>query len=117
MNDARSRFAFSPLLAVVVAAAFALAPTPSSAGQRGSDAAQLHELIDRGLAVSVSSRDQAGYLAAAGEYRDLLAELPAIDYEGLSLDDQVDHDLVEAYMNTRVFEYEDVQSFKVNPGS
>jgi hypothetical protein len=117
MNDARSRFTFSLLLVVVVTAAFALAPVPSSAGQRGSDAERLHELIERGLAVSVASPDEAGYVAAAAEYRDLLGTLPTIDYERLSLDDQVDHDLVEAYMNTRVFEYEDVQSFKVNPGS
>lgn len=117
MNDARSRFVFSPLLAVVVTAAFALAPAPSSAGQRDADAARLHQLIERVLAVSVASRDEAGYLAAAGRYRDLLGELPAIDYQGLDLDDQVDHDLVEAYMNTRIFEYEDVQSFKINPGS
>jgi len=117
MNTTRSPFASSPLVAAAIAAAMALTPAPSNAAQRGADAAQLHQLIDRGLAVSIASRDEAGYLAAAAEYRALLDELPAIDYERLSLDDQVDHDLVEAYMNTRIFEYEDVQSFKVNPGS
>jgi len=117
MNETRSPFSCSWLVAAVVAAAVTLAPAPSSAVQRGADSAQLQELIDRGLAVSVATRDEAGYLAAAAEYRDLLGELPAIDYQRLSLDDQIDHDLVEAYMNTRIFEYEDVQSFKVNPGS
>ena len=74
-------------------------------------------MIDRGLAVSVLSRDEAGYLETADEYRELLGELATIDYESLGLDDQVDYDLLEAYMNTRIFEYEEVQSFKISPGS
>ena len=97
--------------------AIAAQPPDSGPQQQDSNSQRLHELIDRGLAVSVTSRDEAGYLAAADEYRSLLGDLASIQYEHLDLDDQVDHDLVEAYMNTRIFEYEEVQSFKINPGS
>jgi uncharacterized protein (DUF885 family) len=104
-------------LALIVVALITATAAPSSAQRGASASEQLHALIGRALAVSVPTPDEAGYLAAAGEYRALLEELPGIDYERLNLDDQVDHDLVEAYMKTRIFEYEDVQSFKVNPGS
>ena len=51
---------------------------------------------------------QRSVFTPAAEYRSLLGELASIQYEHLDLDDQVDHDLVEAFMNTRIFEYEDV---------
>ena len=77
----------------------------------------LQALIERGLAVEPESRDEAGYLAAAESFERLLAELDEIDYDALSLDDQVDYDLFEAHARTRIFEYTDVQLFKLSPVS
>ncbi len=104
-------------VALILAAVLTVTVAPAGAQRQAPAAERLHELVDRGLAVSAATRDEAGYLAAADEYRTLLDELAEVDYERLGLDDQVDHDLLEAYMRTRIFEYEDVQSFKINPGS
>ncbi len=91
-------------------AVFAL---PASAAGAGS----LAQIIERGLDVKPEPRREAGYLAAAQTYKDLLAELDEVDYAALSVDDQVDYDLFAAFARTRVFEYEDLQLFKLVPVS
>ena len=77
----------------------------------------LQDLIARGLEIKPEPATEAGYLAAAESFERLLSELAEIDYDPLSLDDQVDYDLFKAHANTRIFEYTDMQLFKVSPVS
>jgi hypothetical protein len=77
----------------------------------------LQGLIVRGLEIKPEPATEAGYVAAAESYEQLLSELADIDYESLGLDNQVDYDLFKAHANTRIFEYTDMQLFKVSPVS
>ena len=82
-----------------------------------ADEGSLAHIIERGLDVKPEPRREAGYLAAAEAYKTLLDELDDIDYAVLSIDDQVDYDLFAAFARTRIFEYEDLQLFKLVPVS
>jgi len=82
-----------------------------------ADPAPLQDLIERGLEIEPEPRSESGYLQAADSYQALLSELEDIDYDELSLDDQVDYDLFKAHANTRIFEYRDLQLFKLSPVS
>ena len=92
-----------------------------SAGALAQDAddpsAQLHALIGRALAIEPETRLEADYLLAAEEFRKVLDDVEGIDYDTLSLDDQVDLELLVAHINTRIFEYEDLQLYRVSPVS
>lgn len=102
----------------VIASALAFAVTAAAiAAEPAGESAALNDVIERGLEIEPEPREEAGYLAAAKTYRDLLAELDVIEYDTLSLDDQVDYDLFKALANTRIFEYEDLQLFKLSPVS
>jgi uncharacterized protein (DUF885 family) len=95
------------------AAAIALIAAPATA--QDSPGRQLAGLIDRAGAVSVGTRSAAEYGAAAETYREILeaaAELPLGD---LSLDDQVDLELLRGQLTTRIFEYAEIELFRVNP--
>lgn len=85
------------------------------AGQ--GDAERLGALVERALDVEVPTRAEAEYRAAVAEYGAILEELEAIDAEALGLDDQVDLELLEAHVRTRLFEYDEVELFKVHPVS
>jgi len=98
---------------LAIAAFLSLLPLVINAAEPDS----LGSVIERGLQIEPDPRRETGYLAAAEAYRDLLAELDAIDYDALSLDDQVDYDLFAAFTRTRIFEYEDLQLFKLIPVS
>jgi len=98
--------AMSAVLAVF-AATIATAAAPDA----------LQDLIARGLEIKPEPATVAGYLTAAGSFEQLLSELDEIEYASLTLDDQVDYDLVRAHANTRIFEYTDIQLFKVSPVS
>ena len=82
-----------------------------------ADQPTLEGLIERGLEIKPEPRVEEGYLAAAGGYKELLGELGIIEYSDLSLDDQVDYDLFSAYLRTRIYEYEELQLFKLIPVS
>jgi len=95
----------------------ALAGADSHGHDADSDAHALQDIIARGLEVAPEPRSESGYLEAADRFKDLLAALDDLDYDALSLDDQVDHDLFEAHAKTRIFEYEELQLFKLVPVS
>jgi len=103
-------FGFAAALACALALFVATAAHAGHESEGG-----LADVIARGLDVKIEPRTEEGYLAAAKTYKDLLAELEEIDYEKLSLDDQVDYDLFEAHAKTKIFEYEDLQLFKLVP--
>jgi hypothetical protein len=81
------------------------------------DAVSLAQLVERALAIEPESRLEADYLEAAAQYRDVLNAAGTIDYDSLSVDDQVDHDLLVALVKTRIFEYEDLKVYRVSPVS
>ncbi len=89
----------------------------ASAADGESPSAMLHALIERALAIEPETRLEADYLLAAEEYRQVLAEVEGIDYDALSLDDQVDLELLVAHVRTRIFEYEDLKLYQVSPVS
>ena len=113
------RWDWAAALAVVLVALWR--PDPATADSHshdsGGDALALQEIIAHGLDIEPEPRNEAGYLEAAERFKDLLAELDDLDYDALSLDDQVDYDLFEAHAKTRIFEYEDLQLFKLVPVS
>ena len=100
-------FVAGAALVVVIAATTAAAHEPDA----------LQDLVARALEIKPEPRTEAGYLAAAESFDQLLSELDEIDYKLLTLDDQVDYDLLRAHANTRIFEYTDMQLFKVSPVS
>jgi hypothetical protein len=102
-------------ISFVAMAVLLLVVAATTAAAHEADA--LQDLVARGLEIKPEPRTEAGYLAAAESFDQLLSELDEIDYKLLTLDDQVDYDLLRAHANTRIFEYTDMQLFKVSPVS
>ncbi len=102
------------LIAVTLLSASVTSTAPP---QRPSDAELLQGLVSEALAVSVRTRAADEYRDAAARFRDILERLASIDREGLGLDDQVDHELLEAHLRTRIFEYEELRLHETNPAS
>ena len=75
----------------------------------------LDDLIQEARGVRVATRAAAEYAAAVTTYRDLLDRLAAIDIETLSLDDQIDYELLRGQLRLRVFEYSDIELFRIQP--
>lgn len=93
----------------------AFAAAESHGHDADGDAHALQGIIARGLEIEPEPRSESGYLEAAERFKALLGELGGLDYDSLSLDDQVDFDLFAAHAKTRIFEYEDLQLFKLVP--
>jgi uncharacterized protein (DUF885 family) len=89
---------------------------PAAAQAPAADAA-LAAAAQRYFAVSTPNRSQADYDSALSEYKAVKAELDAVDYDALSLDDQVDHALLLAEVKSRIFEVETVQLHTLHPAS
>ncbi|MFT4769478.1 MAG: hypothetical protein ACI8RN_002623 [Glaciecola sp.] len=79
--------------------------------------ATLEAAAERYFSVSIVERSQSEYAAALTEYKGVLAELDAVDYTALSLDDQVDHSLLSSQVKTRIFEVETVRLHTLHPAS
>ncbi|MEO1202239.1 MAG: DUF885 family protein, partial [Pseudomonadota bacterium] len=105
------RYAGALFVAILLVATSAVAQDDQSPSEA------LHALIDRALGIAPESRLEADYLLAAEEYKAVLADAEGIDYDALSLDDQVDLELLVAYVRTRVFEYEDLKLYRLSPVS
>ncbi|MCG8460415.1 MAG: DUF885 family protein, partial [Holophagales bacterium] len=71
--------------------------------------------IDEALAVSVPTRSAQEFATAAEAYRGLLDRLETLDTDGLSRDEQIDADLLERHLRTRVFEIEDARLHQLVP--
>ncbi|MEX2528245.1 MAG: DUF885 family protein [Gemmatimonadota bacterium] len=127
-----SRFQ-SLTMAAVAGLALALAPTPSwvetstapgplkgaqpLSAQDAGGAAQLQEMTNRYFQISTPTRAEAEYQAALAGYKEVLAGLEGVDRDGLSLDHQVDYDLLLGEVRTKIFEVETVQLYKLSPVS
>lgn len=102
---------FSCFLAIICIAilpmrAEAQAPSPPPA---------LDVVIAAALSVKEGEPGTPAFADAARVYRGVLAEAQRIDRAALSLDDQVDHDLLMAHLRTRLFEIETLRMHEVNP--
>ena len=107
------RSELSAISIAAVAILFTLAPPAALP----ADADSLTNIIERGLNIKPEPQREPGYLAAAASYKDLLGELDDLDYATLAIEDQVDYDLFAAFARTRIFEYEELQLFKLVPVS
>jgi uncharacterized protein (DUF885 family) len=78
-------------------------------------APELSALVSEALGVRTPTRSAAEYESAAAEWKRVLERLRAIDRERLSLDDQVDYDLLDAHLRTRIFEIDDLRLYQLDP--
>lgn len=96
--------------------AVASPPAPINA-QLPTAAPTLAAVIDEALAINEGEPGTPEQAAAAAAYRGVLDKAKRIDRERLSLDDQVDHDLLVAHVRMRLFEMETLRLHEVNPAS
>jgi uncharacterized protein (DUF885 family) len=92
-------------------------PAPAFAAQASSTPPKLEAVIAEALAVDEGEPGTAGHAAAIAAYRAALDKAKGIDRERLTLDDQVDLDLLVAHLRTRLFEMETLRLHEVNPAS
>jgi uncharacterized protein (DUF885 family) len=88
-----------------------------TAAQTGSPKLAVDAVIAKALAVSEGEPGTPAYVTAANDYRSILGEVKQIDRDRLSLDDQVDYDLLVAHVRTRLFEMETLRLHEVNPAA
>lgn len=93
--------------------AFVLVVIPKTLDAQAN--ATLAELIDEALAVTTPTRSAAELEAAVASYRSVLDRLEEIDFDELTRDEQVDGDLLERHLRTRLFEIEDARLHEVVP--
>lgn len=97
-----------------------LAAQPARQASRAASeapAARLQALVDEATAVRVPTRSAAEYAAAAQAYQSALARLETIDRTALGLDDQVDYDLLHAWLRTEIFEIVETKPHQLVPVS
>lgn len=101
--------------AIVLLAIAALVVTTRPIAAQNDPAADLAGLIQETIAVRIETRAAAQYSAAAATYRDVLIRLDVLDRDVLSLDDQIDYDLLRGHLRTRIFEYAEIELFRLQP--
>lgn len=101
--------------AIVLLAIAALVVTTRPIAAQNDPAADLAGLIQEMIAVRIETRAAAQYSAAAATYRDVLIRLDVLDRDVLSLDDQIDYDLLRGHLRTRIFEYAEIELFRLQP--
>ena len=112
----------TPHLPVLVSLACLLLPSvgvdvSAQSPQAAASSSSLPALVERALAVSVSTRSPDAYRAAAEAYARILEEAATLDRDALSLDDQVDLDLLTAHVTTRRWEIADAKLHTTDPVS
>ena len=80
-----------------------------------SNTESLTELVQQLGEVKIETRSAAEYEAAAATYRGLLERLESIDRDALNVDDAIDAELLEARLQTRLFEIEELRLHEVVP--
>jgi len=101
--------------AVALLLAVGVLVTAHPVGAQSDPAGELAGLIEEALAVRVETRAASEYAAGAAAYRDVLDRLETVDRQALSLDDQVDHDLLRGHLRTRIFEWAEIELFRLQP--
>lgn len=101
-----------PILAFAALAGLSAAPLPAQ-DPEPSDA--LAGLIEEALAISTPTQSAAEHEAAAESYRSVLDRLRRLDRGALGFDDEIDADLLERHVRTRLFEIEDLRLHELVP--
>ena len=96
-----------------VCAAAAMWFFPSMAVGAGTES--LADLVEEFSEVKIELRSGEEYAGAASAYRELLERLESVDREAWSADDEVDAGLLEARLETRLFEIEELRLHEVVP--
>ena len=97
----------------VILAIAVLLGSGSMAAEPSTDA--LADLVKQVGEVKIETRSGEEYEAAANTYRELLERLESVDREALSGDDAIDAELLEARLETRLFEIEELRLHEVVP--
>ena len=110
------------LVACAVVASFGASLSAQSARQTArppgeAPGAQLGPLVAEATAVRIPTRSASEFAAAAKAYESVLARLRGIDRSALGLDDQVDYDLLEAWLRTQLFEIVETKQHQLVPVS
>lgn len=88
-----------------------------SAPQEENESSHLATLITETMRIGTPTRSLSEYKKAASSYQAIQKRLPQIDRDSLSLEDQVDYDLLDAYLKTRIFYLIKIKDYELNPGS
>jgi hypothetical protein len=101
----------------IVAVSIALIGSLLSLGATAApgDADRLAEAAERFFAVKIVEHSADEYAAALAEYKAILATLEPLAYDELSLDAQVDLDLLRGDLKTRIFNIETVKLHTLRP--
>jgi uncharacterized protein (DUF885 family) len=102
---------------LVLAASIVGVAAPLAAQQASPPDPALAALIERALDVSLPTRSASEYAAASERYREVLVQARALDSSGLSLDDQVDLELLLAHVRTEIFEIDTLRLHTLHPVS
>ena len=102
---------FYRLMAII---GIALAPVAAAAQ---APPPQLEVVVAAALSVREGEPGTPAFAEAIRLYHGVLGEAQRIDRTQLSLDDQVDHDLLIAHVRTRLFEMENLRLHEVSPAS
>jgi uncharacterized protein (DUF885 family) len=102
---------------LLLAASIVGVAAPLAAQQVSPPDPALAALIERALDVSLPTRSASEYGAASERYRDVLVQARALDSSGLSLDDQVDLELLLAHVRTEIFEIDTLRLHTLHPVS
>ncbi len=78
-------------------------------------AEQLAELISAAGEIETPTQGAAEFKSAVKSYRRLLERLAAVDRTELGIDDEIDYDLLEAHLKTRLFEIESIGLHQLVP--
>ncbi len=110
------------LVACAVVVSFGASLSAQSARQAArppgeAPGAQLGPLVAEATAVRIPTRSASEFAAAAKAYESVLARLRGIDRSALGLDDQVDYDLLEAWLRTQLFEIVETKQHQLVPVS
>jgi len=98
---------------LLVTAAYVAAPVTASS----ADDPALARLIDRALAVSTPTRSTVEYAQAAAAYRAIRGDLERFHPARVTLEDEVDADLLRSFLDVQIHEIETVRLHELAPAS
>ena len=107
----------NPFRWLVLAASVAGATASLAAQQASAPDSALAALIEKTLEVSLPTRSSVEYASASERYREVLVLAGSLDPSGLSLDDQVDRELLLAHLRTEIFEIDTLRLHTLHPVS
>ena len=86
-------------------------------GETAPPAERLAALVEVALAVRTPAGGAEERSGALRAYKGVLEDLKTLDRSALGIDDQVDFDLLDGHVRTRIFEIDTIRLHEVNPGA